>query len=186
MELFFVWAAYFFVHSLLAHDLVKARLQGKRFPKGFYRVFYNVIALLLLVPVVYCYSETKGQFSAPFSGLHWFGYLGILAGFLVLGSSLRQYDLGEFSGLTQNPQASKLNTSGLNKLVRHPLYLGVFMIIWSFFLATFSWAALITAIVISIYLPVGIYLEEQKLLKVFGAGYESYKKEVPMLFPRIK
>jgi methanethiol S-methyltransferase len=36
-----------------------------------------------------------------------------------------------------------------------------------------------------VYLVAGIYLEEQKLIKVFGERYLDYRKKVPMLIPRI-
>ncbi|MFT6214861.1 MAG: protein-S-isoprenylcysteine O-methyltransferase Ste14 [Roseivirga sp.] len=36
-----------------------------------------------------------------------------------------------------------------------------------------------------IYLPIGIYLEEKKLIQTYGKAYIKYKEEVPALIPKI-
>jgi protein-S-isoprenylcysteine O-methyltransferase Ste14 len=35
-----------------------------------------------------------------------------------------------------------------------------------------------------VYLPIGIHLEERKLIATFGEAYRRYRGEVPALWPR--
>jgi protein-S-isoprenylcysteine O-methyltransferase Ste14 len=34
-----------------------------------------------------------------------------------------------------------------------------------------------------VYIPIGIYFEEKKLIKMYGDQYVEYKKRVPAIFP---
>ena len=36
-----------------------------------------------------------------------------------------------------------------------------------------------------VYLPIGIRLEEHKLIAQFGEEYRRYRREVPALFPKL-
>jgi methanethiol S-methyltransferase len=36
-----------------------------------------------------------------------------------------------------------------------------------------------------LYLPIGIHLEEGKLIAVFGEEYRKYREEVPALIPKL-
>jgi protein-S-isoprenylcysteine O-methyltransferase Ste14 len=75
---------------------------------------------------------------------------------------------------------------GIHGYVRHPLYLGTFLLIWGFFLLFPYGSLLVTNIIITLYTLLGIFYEEKKLIRDFGEKYESYKREVPMLFPKLR
>jgi protein-S-isoprenylcysteine O-methyltransferase Ste14 len=49
-----------------------------------------------------------------------------------------------------------------------------------------STRSLTSAVAVTIYLFIGIYFEEKKLIEVFGEKYEKYQQDVPMLIPLIK
>lgn len=74
-------------------------------------------------------------------------------------------------------------TPAIYQIVRHPLYLGFLLGIWSTPSMTIS--HLIFALVLSIYILVAIQWEEKDLLKLHGESYSNYKKQVPMLMPRL-
>jgi protein-S-isoprenylcysteine O-methyltransferase Ste14 len=76
-----------------------------------------------------------------------------------------------------------LVTDGWYAYVRHPLYLGTLILFWLVPEMTVNRLAIIAAL--SIYLVVGAYFEERKLLKDFGEAYAEYKAKTPMLIPKI-
>jgi len=71
--------------------------------------------------------------------------------------------------------------ASLYKLVRHPLYFGMMLGFWC--TPTMTVAHLIMAVLITIYILIGIYYEEKDLVKVFGKSYKKYQQEVSMLIP---
>jgi protein-S-isoprenylcysteine O-methyltransferase Ste14 len=70
------------------------------------------------------------------------------------------------------------------KFVRHPLYIGWFLIFWA--TPTMTAAHLVLAVAITAYILIAIYFEERDLVQVHGKVYENYRREVPMLIPGTK
>ncbi|MDB5200337.1 MAG: hypothetical protein JWO92_2300 [Chitinophagaceae bacterium] len=79
-----------------------------------------------------------------------------------------------------------LQQSGLHKYVRHPLYFGTLLFVWGLFVLFPLLSNLIAAVVITVYVLIGIKLEEQKLFLEYGEEYEAYSKKVPKLIPGFK
>jgi methanethiol S-methyltransferase len=74
-------------------------------------------------------------------------------------------------------------TPGPYKLVRHPLYVGWFTIFWA--TPTMTVAHLLFAVLTSAYILVAIQFEERDLVANHGRPYAEYRKQVPMLIPRL-
>ncbi len=74
-----------------------------------------------------------------------------------------------------------LTTSGLYRLVRHPIYVGTLVAFW----ATPHMTAghLLFAAVGTAYTVFGTFLEERDLVGTFGDRYRRYQREVRMLLP---
>jgi protein-S-isoprenylcysteine O-methyltransferase Ste14 len=70
------------------------------------------------------------------------------------------------------------------RLVRHPIYTGFFLAFW----ATPHMTAghLVLAVGMSVYMLIGIQLEERDLVRLFGRDYEDYRGRVGMLAPRLR
>ncbi|MFC2086239.1 methyltransferase family protein [Bacteroidota bacterium] len=194
MELFILaimWIVYFTIHSGMISNPVTNYLKLKLDSKfRFYRLFYNFISIVLLIPILF-YS--RGLKNTPF--FDWPGYLLIVKYALVATSLLvfylgaQRYSMMQFLGFTQIRtqrnhglinKSGQLDTSGILGIIRHPFYAGVFPLIWA---SSLDITNLITNIIISIYVIVGTILEERKLILEFGDVYRQYQKEVSMFIP---
>ena len=104
--------------------------------------------------------------------------------------ALSMYDIGRFSGITQAITGEKLSSTSneplqrrfLNRWVRHPLYTAAFLLLWGGAVSTLG---LWTAVWGTLYLIIGTFFEEQKLVRIYGDDYRLYQREVPKYFPPI-
>lgn len=184
------------VHSWLTRPGLKQTLQqryGTRFTSGFYRLFYNGVAVVTLVPVFIALAllvPHKIVWAWPRPGIP-LAYLLQLSGLIGLTASLIQTDLFSFLGLRQaisylqgqpqpNPTVPFVQT-GTYALVRHPLYLFSLLILW--FTPTMSLVNLIFAGLATAYFWLGSFHEERQLSRIYGQPYHAYQKAVPRLIP---
>ena len=186
----FFWTFYFALHSLLATTWLKSAV-ARHWPKAarFYRLAYNQVSVwgFLLVFRYQSHLPTTSLF-APTWPVLWLGYALLVAGGLVAVAALRGYDLAEFAGwayVRRGPAAADvpLHTAGLNGLVRHPLYFGLFLGLLGFWLLAPTGARSIFVGCNLAYLLVGTRLEERKLAERFGDAYARYRARVPQLLP---
>lgn len=178
------------VHSWLASFRAKERFKrifGKSVDR-FYRFGYNVFSVISFLPVlgfmVVLPDQALYSIPAPWVYLTLFGQ-GLAALILVVG--VLQTDTLAFIGVKQlfgAEESSALVTRGLYRLVRHPLYTGGLLFIWLTPSMTVNRLAVITAA--TVYILVGAFFEERKLLRLFGQDYADYKSVTPMLLPGIK
>jgi methanethiol S-methyltransferase len=180
-----LWVLYFTLHSALASAGVKYFFE--QFLKSafrFYRIIYSVIATVgLLALLLFNASITSAVF---FKGEGLIRYLSLMLatfGVIVISRSFREYRFSSFVGLKE--EVSVFKRSGILKYVRHPIYSGTILIVLGFLLFNPTLATLVSVGCILAYLPVGIFLEEKKLIKQFGDQYRAYKNDVPSVFPRI-
>jgi protein-S-isoprenylcysteine O-methyltransferase Ste14 len=181
-----LWVLYFFLHSLLASLQAKAfceRILGKAF--RFYRIIYSLVSTVGLLFLLFINSAIPSALLFESNGL--VRYLSLMLatfGVIIISRTFKQYRFSSFIGLKQ--EANEFKRTGILKYVRHPIYSGTILIVSGFLLFSPTLATLVSVSCILAYLPIGIYLEEQKLIKQFGDHYVSYRKEVPSIFPRIK
>ncbi len=74
-------------------------------------------------------------------------------------------------------------TPGPYRFVRHPLYVGWLLAFWA--TPTMTIGHFLFALGMTAYILVAIGFEERDLADVHGAAYESYRRKVPMLVPRL-
>lgn len=180
---------YSVVHSLLASFAAKDLAEtffGKS-GRRYYRLFFNIFGTLTLLPVLALpvLLPDKPLYTIRVPWLYITFVVQALAVLLLLYSVFQTGAL-DFLGFSQAlalPTQDTLNTSGLYRYVRHPLYTFSMLFLWLTPVMTANLAALYLAI--SLYFTIGALFEERKLLRIFGAEYQSYQESTPMLLPRL-
>jgi protein-S-isoprenylcysteine O-methyltransferase Ste14 len=102
------------------------------------------------------------------------------------------YDSLSFFGIRQilnfaNPKTAAapvvLKRNGLLGVVRHPMYFALILYLWCQIFRTMD---LVINTLLTLYVIIGTWLEERKLVLEFGEAYLRYQKQVPMLIPFAK
>ncbi len=186
------WVAWGALHSALATTggrrlLFRVSTASESTPHRV-RLAYNLMAgITLMIPAaVYMWANV----SSP-TVVDWPDYLVALQAVIVLAAVLlfvltaRVYDMREFLGLPgpMHIAMADLTFDGPLRIVRHPWYLGILLLIWSRDLTSVDIAL---NIAVSAYLVVGTILEERKLVAAYGQKYSDYQKSTPMLLPLVK
>lgn len=175
------------VHSLLASDGIKNRLVKGIFKRG-YRLFFNIFSLLSFLPILYLVATLpdKALYSIP-TPISYGLLVGQALALILLIVGVLQTDVFSFIGLRQlfdDEKPAKFVTGGLYRFVRHPLYTAGLLLLWLSSSMTVN--TFMMAVGVTIYLFVGAYFEEKKLVREFGTAYEEYKYRTPMLIPFMK
>jgi protein-S-isoprenylcysteine O-methyltransferase Ste14 len=112
-----------------------------------------------------------------------------LAGWVLVFTSTFIINHFELFGLSQvtthlvgkQVEPPRFRTPLLYKFVRHPIYLGFIIAFWAAPVMTVG--HMLFAAVTTIYILLGIYLEEKDLIDMFGDHYREYRQRVSMLIP---
>lgn len=182
------FAVYGGLHSLLAVRRWKLYLQN-RFPSGYryYRLVYSFFAVISLFPIIWLLLTLPDHvlYRFPFPWIIISMIIQSVIG-VVLLIEVRQTGILSITGIRElfikEKPSDKLNTAGLYKYVRHPIYSLGLVFMWLFPVMTTNLFSLWLAI--SIYIFIGAALEERKLLVVFP-DYKNYQERVPMFVPKI-
>lgn len=184
--LILVWIFYFSLHSILASDRIKiiaAKILGNHF--RYYRIVYSLLSTFgLIALLIFNAYVTRAVLFESNGFVRYLSLMLATFGVIVISRAFKQYRLISFIGLKQ--EINEFTRSGILQHVRHPIYSGTILVVIGFFLFTPTLATLISVSCILLYLPIGIYFEEKKLIRQFGEQYLSYKREVPSVFPRLK
>lgn len=183
------------LHSLLALPSLKRRIRaiiGERAYEGFYRLAYNILSAVLLVPVIFILlvapSQELWRIPMPWAAVCLLIQAGSLIALIV---AVLQADPLRFAGISQalaylrhEPlplPAEPLQVRGFYGLVRHPLYLFSLLVLWPSPIMTDTLLGI--AVGATLYLLIGSRLEERRLVAEFGEVYTAYRRRVPWLLP---
>jgi methanethiol S-methyltransferase len=185
---------YGLVHSILASLRFKAWV-ASRFGEGlylrWYRLFFNLMAGITILPtlVLMVILPDQSFYRIPFPwvlltiGVQAVAVLGLLHSVRVTGAA-------NFLGIKQvmDPvkaaQPHRMTKSGLYRYVRHPLYTCSILILWLMPVMTLNILAFNLGA--TLYMTIGAFFEERKLIREFGREYEEYSRYTPMLVPGSK
>lgn len=178
---------YGLIHSLMASTSFK-QLVANNFGSAankYYRLFYSISSTILLLPVLTLPALIPDQtlYTIPTPYLYLTSALQVLC-IVLLTYSVMQTGALQFIGIRQAiglEDNDKLNTSGLYRYVRHPLYTFGLLFIWLSPVMTQNMALLYASL--TLYTIIGAIFEERKLEEKFGAAYQSYKAKTPFIIP---
>lgn len=157
--------------------------------KSYYRIIFNLVSTILLLPIAYEYFILPSEVVFTTTIIYQLaGSLLSVAGVYIVVDGFKNYRTDEFLGTYQiknhhDFQPSKLSRDGWNGIVRHPLYFGGILLVIGLFLIIPTVKLGLTTILVILYLYIGSIWEEKKLKSEFGSDYEAYKREVSMLIP---
>ena len=188
--LILLWIVYYTIHSILASSSVKDFFQKKlKNTFRYYRLGYSIFATVTLILLLYFQYSFESPLLIRSVWIKYFSVLFlILPGLIIMFISIKKYFMllsGVRSIFTPVP-ASELKVNGIHRFVRHPLYSGTILFVWGLFFVFPFLNNIIAAVLLTLYVLVGISFEEKKLIKEFGKEYEGYIQKVPMLIPRFK
>lgn len=178
------------VHSITASLGFKESLRrvlGNGFMR-LYRLLYNLFSVISFIPILYLMvvlpDESLYQAPSPLNYVMLAGQ-GISAVLLVV--AVLQTDTLSFVGLRQvfeEERPGKLVKSGFYRFMRHPLYTFGLLTLWLSPSVTIN--RFVVYLSLTVYILVGAYFEERKLLREFGQEYADYKSVTPMLIPGLR
>ncbi|MBU3658484.1 MAG: isoprenylcysteine carboxylmethyltransferase family protein [Flavobacteriales bacterium] len=182
----FLWIVFFVTHSLFADNIVREKLLFRlKWSERKYRFFYSLMSTLLLGSVyVFQFLAAKNWLMEVKNFTLLLGVFLMLVGVYFNYLAFKNISVKVFIGLATKKEKEEtiLIQNGIYTVVRHPIYTGLISIYIGFFLIQPSlYNALNFGLILS-YLPIGIYLEERKLIKYFGSSYIEYRKKVRRLF----
>lgn len=179
-------------HSVMARKSFKNRYKSY-FPASTIRSTYILLSSIILGVVIWLWQpmpQVLVEFTETWQritiytlyGVGWF--VGIFSTFLIDHFDLFGLKQAWSHWKGENQFQYQFRTPLLYKLVRHPIYLGWFMIHW--FTPVLTLGHILYATVITIYIYIAISYEEQDLVDQFGDEYIEYKKTTPKLIPYVK
>ena len=178
-------------HSVMARSWLK-NITTKIIPQASERSTYTLFSGIALIIVTLYWQPINGFIWNLNSGIAYY----IMLALFIFGwtfSLVSTFVINHFElfGLQQvynnlkniEEKESQFSERLFYKFIRHPIQLGV--IIGLFFAPTMSYSHLLLALLFTIYIFIGLYLEEKTLEKDLGETYKDYKKRVGMLIPKL-
>jgi len=177
-------------HSVMARPGAKARLL-RVVPAALERAVYvaaSAAALLAIFALWRPLPEPVWSVAHPAARAALWGLF--VGGWGVAVAATFAIDHFELFGLRQawrhrraEPHVpAPFQTPALYRMVRHPMQLGTLLGLWA--TPAMSRGHLLFAGAMTVYVLVGLRLEERDLVRTFGDRYRAYQARVPMLIPR--
>ena len=151
----------------------------------YYRLFFNLFAIVTLIPPVWYGIHLRKQLLWQVEGfwtvLRW-GLLVVAVALSIAGAM--KYDLRQFLGLRQImtgrsakalTASGQLDTTGILAITRHPWYLAALIFVWAGSPTVYV-STLVVKVVLSTYLVAGTLLEERNLIVEYGAAYRIIRR----------
>jgi len=183
-------AAFAIQHSVMARPAFK-QWWTQFVPRTVERSTYVLASSFLLFAVCLEWRalpavvwQAHGAAALALSVLFWVGWLvGFASTFMI-----DHFDLFGLRQTIMQPGSSSLGPTFkaplLYRYVRHPLMFGLLIAFWA--TPQMSVGHLVFALAATLYIALGVCLEERDLVREFGAVYLSYRERVPMLLPGTK
>jgi protein-S-isoprenylcysteine O-methyltransferase Ste14 len=161
-------------------------------PEEYTAAIYAIASGIVLLLVILLWQKSTQTIIAPSGSFCWSLrgiFLFSLLGFYWGIKALRFFDpfgvrpiVNRLRG--RNPTPMPFTVAGPYRWVRHPLYLFMILMIWSY--PDLTRDRLLFDLLWTVWIVIGSYLEENDLIVEFGEAYREYQKRVPMLIPLLR
>ena len=176
-------------HSLMARPWFKKRWT-RLVPEPVERSTYVLFASLALVVLMWGWRPLPGtiwEVEGTLALALWAVYLG---GWILMFAATEMIDGNHLMGIRQvrdyrdgrELEPIDFQTPALYRYIRHPIQTGFLIAFWV--TPQMSVGHLLFAIGTTVYILVGVTLEQRDLVVAFGDRYRRYLGEVPMFVPR--
>jgi methanethiol S-methyltransferase len=168
-------------HSALARTAARERVRRAASPY-LERALYTATASVLFLAVCSLWQRVPGVAYGLSGAWWWLGAAVQAAGALVTYLGSTAIDPLDLAGIRQlrashgAPSHAPLRTTGIYRLVRHPIYFGWVLLVFG--APTMTGTRLSFAVLSTAYLAIAIPLEERSLVETFGAEYRAYQQRV--------
>jgi protein-S-isoprenylcysteine O-methyltransferase Ste14 len=151
-----------------------------------YRGQIPVVLFILVVPVMY--FTHYDQFSEKWiTGLTVFSISLSVIGFIIRAYAIGTTPKGTSGRNTKEQVAETLNKAGIYSLIRHPLYLGNYLMWIGIVVFTFNFCfVIIVSLAFWLYYERIMFAEERFLEGKFGEDYLTWSKKIPAFIPTFK
>jgi protein-S-isoprenylcysteine O-methyltransferase Ste14 len=175
-----LFSAFALHHSVFARTGVKNIISAS-VSEALERVVYVWISSLLFVLTLWAWMPVPGTVWETSGPVSWILSAGQLAGVILTLVAASALDPLELAGVRQAfglPLKSdrSLTTAGAYGIVRHPIYLGWVLLVWSVPVMTGS--RFVFAAISTLYLVLAVPFEERQLRRSFGEPYDAYARVV--------
>jgi len=151
-----------------------------------YRGQIPIILFLLAIPVIYLTHYDRLN-ETVVSVLTILSVLLSLTGFLIRSYAIGTTPKGTSGRNTQEQVAESLNQTGIYSIVRHPLYLGNYLMWIGIAVFTFNgYFVIIMSLAYWLYYERIMFAEERFLERKFGEAYIKWSQKIPAFIPRFK
>ena len=163
-------------HSAFAREPIKKRL-ASLVPSRLLRSVYVWVASALLIFMDVLWRPVGGLIYRVDGWPAWLFAMVQITGVWLIAQSVRAIDPLELAGI-RNPKMTdvELQTGGVYRIVRHPLYFGWLLIVFG--AAHMTGDRLTFAVLTTAYLVMAMPWEERSLEREFGMSYRRYQQEV--------
>ena len=147
-----------------------------------------ILWIVIVISVTACEWLRRDMPANMFGGAAWWkaASVAVLAAALAIRWTAL-FTLGKsFSANVAIRESQKMVRSGLYRVVRHPSYLGLLMVLVAIGIHSRNWISLVVAVVpTTAALIYRIQVEEQALQEAFGEEYAQYSRATKRLLPGV-
>jgi protein-S-isoprenylcysteine O-methyltransferase Ste14 len=149
-----------------------------------YRGQIPVILFLMAIPVIY-FSDTSYLSVQAKLVINTIAVSLSALGFMIRAISIATTPKGTSGRNTKSGQvAESLNTTGIYSMIRHPLYLGNYLMWIGIVLFTYNfWFVIVVSLLYWLYYERIMFAEERFLERKFGNDYMDWAGKTPAFFP---
>jgi protein-S-isoprenylcysteine O-methyltransferase Ste14 len=180
--------AFFIQHSVMVRRSFGARFE-RVVPERYHDAVYAIFSGVVLLAVVVLWQESPRVLVDLAGPWRWLLRVLIPAAAVVSAWgvwALRHFDVFGWSALwapggVRGEEHIPLVTGGPYRWVRHPIYLAIVLVIWSY--PTLSRDRLLFNVLWTTWIVLAAAWEERDLIVIFGDAYRQYRRDVPMFVP---